>query len=123
MTKITCGYCKKEIQEGSKICSYCGKKFKMVEGQEKTKPEIMNKESYWKGIVIFIIGYLLFAYFLGFFPFDNTSIKDCVSDCVSDHDFCVSMTSEFSQSGTEYILYNDYQDCFDDLDMCVSDCE
>jgi hypothetical protein len=82
-----------------------------------------KKEVKWKGIAIGIIIYLIMAFSLKIFPFDNTNLKDCVDDCVQEHDYCVSSAEEISPSFTRYVLYYNYEDCFSDLEWCVYDCE
>jgi predicted nucleic acid-binding Zn ribbon protein len=66
MKKITCGYCKKEIKKGSRMCSYCGKKFKKFEEQENKEAKLKKyflitltialSISALLGIFIFIFG-------------------------------------------------------------------
>ncbi|VVB79055.1 Uncharacterised protein [uncultured archaeon] len=54
---------------------------------------------------------------------ENKYEKSCVDSCISEEDYCTLEASNIAQSGTEYLLYDDYQDCFDELESCISLCE
>lgn len=56
----------------------------------------------------------------------STKIDDysfCVEACVSDNDYCVSSSIAFDKSSNGWISEYNYQNCFNELDLCVMDCE
>jgi hypothetical protein len=80
--------------------------------QTKKKSGFVSKTT----IVILII-LLIFCYWNGQDNLDYYS--SCVDGCVSDNSMCMFFASDLS----EYILYDDYDECYNDLEICILDCE
>lgn len=93
------------------------KGFKMTEEQRKKVSEA-HKGQIAGGIILLI---LLLGW--AFRWWDNSEYTDCVDSCVQDHNYCVSSSIDFDNSGDGWIYEYDYEDCFNDLDFCVSDCD
>jgi len=51
---------------------------------------------------------------------NSEDYKSCVHSCVHELDSCGYLITDY---GSQYCTLDDYQSCFDDLDMCISDCE
>ncbi len=98
----------------------------MVEIEGTTQKEVnqkkLQKVGSWDWVSWVIIGYLLFAYFLNIFPFQRGYEVTCTDECISDMDFCMSNSGQYV-GGMEKIYSSlDYDDCYYDLENCVSDC-
>lgn len=84
----------------------------------------MREENKEKKLKI-IIGILILLIILGSSYYEKriNDKNSCISNCILEQDICVSYMSEFTQAGTEYILYWDYEDCFSELEFCISWCK
>ncbi len=74
-----------------------------------------------------ILFFVLLLYLAWNYLFSDTDEKYdsfCVDICVSDLDFCTSLsTTIYDKNHNEYLTKSAYDDCFSNLESCVSYCE
>ena len=85
---------------------------------------IIPQKDISSGIIALILIFLLIFGFYHF-VFSLPDYKYCIDSCATDNELCISepWKVKVSQSGFQYLAYEDAESCSNELSSCIRDCE
>ena len=87
--------------------------------------KLVKKEKvniFWQTILLTIIIGIVLSVVFGLWGNSKEEYKYCSDSCLYVHNHCVTSTTIYDNSYNGYIPELDYEECFNELESCISDC-